>query len=74
MSCVETELKFFTLKNKIFGIMESLLYQNLYKTKKLSLLNEFEIHLGFFPEKEWLRIKSMIHSKYFSNNILNEPQ
>jgi hypothetical protein len=31
---VETELKFFTLKNKIFGIMESLLYQNLYKTKK----------------------------------------
>jgi hypothetical protein len=63
----------FHLKNKIFGIMESLLYQNLYKTKKISLPNEFEIHLGFFSEKEWLRIKSMFTPNTFSNNILNEP-
>jgi hypothetical protein len=64
----------FYLKNKIFGILESLLYQNLYKTKNFPYLTNLKYTWDLFLEKEWLRIKSMYGPNTFSNNILNEPQ
>jgi hypothetical protein len=48
---IETELKFFTLKNKIFGIMESLLYQNLYKTKNSPYLTNLKYTWDFSRKK-----------------------
>jgi hypothetical protein len=71
---VETELKFLHLKNKIFGILESLLYQNLYKTKNFPYLTNLKYTWDLFSEKEWLRTKSMHTPNTFSNNILKEPQ
>jgi len=51
---VETELKFFTLKNKIFGIMESLLYQILYKTKNSPYLTDLKYTWDFARKKnDW---------------------
>jgi hypothetical protein len=48
---VETELKFFTLKKKKFRIRESLLYRNLYKTKKSPYLMNLK-HTWDFSRKK----------------------
>jgi hypothetical protein len=48
---VETELKSLSLKNKNFGIMEFLLYQNLYKTKNSPYLTNLKYTWDFSRKK-----------------------
>jgi hypothetical protein len=71
LDLVETELDFFTLRIKIFGIFESLHFIKFLKQNISSPMNS-KCLCDSFLEKEWLKFKRTYVPNTFSNNVLNE--